>query len=101
MFDFHLALVFKRDIGILQARVLCVLFRKKNFCFRDTPVDAEVWVIPCDGPFALRCVIIIAFILEHSIFREHGESVCKAFRNEKLTVIIFSEFNRDMFSVGR
>ena len=101
MFDFHLALVFKRNIGILQARVLCVLFRKKDFCFGDTPVDAEVRVIPEDCAFALRCVIVVAFVLEHSFFREYGESVCEAFRNEKLTVIVFSEFNRDMLSVGR
>ena len=101
MLDFHLALVFKRNIGILQARVLCVFFRKKDFCCRDTPVDAEVWVIPCDGPFALRCVIIIAFILEHSFFREHGESVCKAFRHEELAVVVFCKFDCYVLSVGR
>ena len=94
-------LVFKRDVGVFQEGVSGVLFGEDDLVCRDVPVDAEVGVVPGDGAFALRVVVGVAFVLKHSVLRKYCESVCESFRDEKLTVVVFREFDSDVFSVGR
>ena len=70
-----------------------IFFRQYSvFCWH-TPIDAKRRVVPSYCSFALRCVVIIAFILKNSLIAQHCKTMCEATRNEKLTMIIFSKFN--------
>ena len=78
-----------------------VFFRKKGLVCRYAPVDSEVRVVPCDGTLALRRIVVVAFVLEHSVFREDCKTVGESAGNKELTVVVFSEFHCHMLSVGR
>ena len=78
-----------------------VFFREDDCFCGEAPVYVDVRVVPCDGAFALRSVVGVAFVLKHSVLRKYCESVCESFRDEKLTVVVFCEFNCNVFSVGR
>ena len=40
---------------------------------------------------------IITLVLEDDLFAQHTKTMCEATRNKKLTVIVFCQFNRNMF----
>ena len=44
---------------------------------------------------------VVAFILEHSHITEHSKSVGETLWNEKLTVVVFTQFYCHMLSVSR
>ena len=70
---------------------MTVLVAEDDFIGRDAPVDTEGWVVPCYGAFGLRGIEVVALVLEDDFVSKYGESVCKASRDEELTVVVFGE----------
>ena len=68
-----------------------VLFRQDDFVGRNAPVDAEIRVVPCQCPLALRGIKVVAFILENNFRREHAEAVGKTAGDEELTMVFFCQ----------
>ena len=67
---------------------------------RYMPVDTQAIVKDTDASVSLWMVELIALVLEHRRLAQHGKTVCKPFRNEKLAVVVLGQFHGDMFSVS-
>ena len=75
-----------------------VFFWKNYFLGRNFPVYAKSRIIPGNSSFTLRCIEIIAFILENNFISQHAESMCKTTWYKKLTVVFFCQFYCYMLS---
>ena len=84
-----------------EQRPLPVLFRQYGLSFRDSPVYAELRVVPGYGPFRFRSIVIVTLVLKHGLFRQHTEPVRKTARDEKLPVVPLIEPHGDMPAEGR
>ena len=73
-----------------------VFFRQHDFVRRNPPVDGQFGVVPCQRTLGLRCIVVVALVLEDRFFREHRESVGESAGDEELTVILFGEFHGDV-----
>ena len=51
---------------------------------RDSPVDTKRFIKDADASISLRMIELIAFVLEHSCFREYGEAVGETLGDEEL-----------------
>ncbi len=70
----------------------CPFFRQDDFVGRNAPVDVEVRIVPCQCPFALRGIKVVAFILENNFRREHAEAVGKTAGDKELAMVFFCQF---------
>lgn len=65
------------------------VFIRKNCIFGwDEPVNTEACILDADAPVCFGCVKVIAFILENCRFAQHGETVGKTSRYEKLPMVL-------------
>ena len=70
----------------------------------ETPeymIDAEGLVENGDSTVCLRCVEIVAFVLEHSCLAQHRKSVRKSMGDKELAVIVLRQFHGDVLAVCR
>ena len=78
---------------------MCVVFTTQyNPVLWYLPVNIQIRIIPGNRPFSFRMIEIITLVLEDDLFAQHTKTMCEATRNKKLTVIVFCQFNRNMFS---
>ncbi len=80
---------------------MLVLFRQDDFVGRNAPVDVEVRVVPCQCPFALRGIKVVAFILENNFRREHAEAVGKTAGDKELAMVFFCQLYSYMLTESR
>ena len=80
--------------------MVLILLRKDHVIGRDTPIDRQLEIVPCDSTLAVRSVVIIALVLEDHFWREYAEAVCKASGNEELAVITFTQLHGHVLSEG-
>lgn len=85
----------------LEWRIIPVFIRENDVFGRQLPVDGKTRVVPCDGALGFWSIEIVALILEDSVFTQHGESMCKAFRDEELAMILSTETHSHMFAECR
>lgn len=67
----------------------------------DLPVDAEAVVQDADATVRLRCVEIVAFVLEHGFLAQYAEPVGETLWNKELAVVLFRQFHGHVLSVSR
>ena len=68
---------------------------------RYSPIYAQTVVKYADTTVRLGMIKFIAFILEYRRFAQYRKTVCKAFRDEKLPVVVLGKFHSHMFPVSR
>ena len=81
---------------------MCSIFGTEDALLnRNPPINGKVGVVPCNGTFTLRRIIVVAFILEDCHVAQHRKTMCKPARNEQLAVVLGSQFYGNVLSVGR
>ena len=78
----------KWRIEVGEQRMLFVFLAKQCFAKRKLPINAKSLVGYANAAVSLGVIEIVAFILENGFFAQHGKTMGKTLRNEKLTVII-------------
>ena len=91
----------KRRLEVLEPRVPPVLLRQYRLVGGDTPVDAEVGVVPGYRALRLRGVEAVALVLEDHLVAQHAEPVGEPSRDEELTVVVLRQLHGHVLSVGR
>ena len=66
-----------------------------------SPVNVQGRVIVAEGVFCLWSIDVIHFVLELSHVGKHNKTVCTAAWNEKLLVVLITEFHCYVFAVSR
>lgn len=77
-------------LSILESRMVLILLREIYLGDGDAPINRQVWIIPCDCPFTLRSIIVIALILEDNFWGKYAEAMSKPARDKELTMIILA-----------
>ena len=93
-------LILKRAFELFEQRVAGVFVAQEGLVGGDAPVDAEAAVQDTDATVGLWGVEVVALVLENCVLAEHGKTVGKAFWNEELAVVVFSEFDCYVLAVG-
>lgn len=70
-----------------------VFVREDGLLGRDSPVDAQALVENADASVGLRMVELVALVLEDRRVAKHCESVCEAFGDEELPVVVFRQLD--------
>ena len=83
----------KQPFRIFQTGMMFVFFRENDLVCGNLPVNTQIGIIPCNGTFALRCIEVVAFILEDHFVCQYAETVGKSAWNEELTVVFSREFH--------
>ena len=68
---------------------------------RDTPIDANLRIIPGECTFLLWSIKIIAFVLEYRFLTQYHKTMGKTARDKELAMVFFREFYRDVFPESR
>lgn len=79
---------------------MLIFLREENLVGGNTPLDAQVGVVPCYGTFAFGGIEIVALVLEDGFGTEDGETVSKPLTDEELAMVIASEFYSNMLSIS-
>lgn len=88
-------------VKVLQKRMLGVFLRKYCLVGKYLPVDAKIRVEDVDASVGLWGIEVVALVLADGGFAEGGKDMGKAFRDEDLTVVVFTEFYGYMLAIGR
>ena len=78
----------KHQFSIFQSRMVRILLRKNTVLGGHLPINAKVWVIPCNSAFALWCIVVVALVLKNGIIALHCKSMCKTTCDEKLMMVL-------------
>ena len=79
---------------------MLILIREYHLFLGQAPVDSQRWIVPSYGTFSLRCIKVVAFILENHLLAQHTEAMRKATWNEELTMIILRQFHGYVLAKG-
>ena len=79
-------------------RMTFVFSGQDNPICRDTPINANLRIIPGECTFLLWGIKIIAFVLEYRFLTQYHKTMSKTARDKELAMVFFREFYRDMFS---
>ena len=80
--------------------MLRVLFAQYCMFGRYLPVNTQATVKNAYAAVRFWMIELVAFVLEHRRFAQHGKTVCKAFWDEKLPVVILSQLHSHVLAVG-
>ena len=72
--------------------MLQILLAEYRLLHRYAPVNAKRFILDIDSAICLGVIELVALVLEDGGFRENGEAMGKATRNEELTMIVFCQF---------
>ena len=81
--------------------MLFILIGKYRFFESNAPVDTERWIRDRDTAVGLRCIIVVALVLEYGDVGEYGETMGETARNEELQMVVLGKLYGDVLSVGR
>ena len=65
------------------------------------PINTERCIKDADASISLRCIEIVALILEDCAFGKYSKTVSEATRNEELPMVVFGQFYGYMLTVCR
>ena len=81
--------------------MLGILLAQDGLISRNAPVDTKRIVQDTDATISLRMIELIAFILEHSCFREYRKTMGKALGDKELAMIFLRQFYHHMLTIRR
>ena len=77
-----------------------VLLGEDGLVRGDVPIDAEGVIEDTDTTFCLWMIKLVTLVLEHRCLTQHRKTVGETLGDEKLTMVVLSQFHSDVLTVG-
>ena len=80
--------------------MLSVFLTQDCFLYGNAPVYSQALIQDTYSAVNFRMIELITLVLEDSRLAQYGKSVCKAFVNEELALVILTQFYCYVLAVG-